>query len=134
MPDIIFKCESCRNHLVTADAGAGMRIKCPDCHAFTTIPTKVNGYQCPHCQQGLKFAADLKEETVHCPGCHKAFVLSRQASSGTPAIPAAKLVNYTCPACHAALEAPDGMSGKKTDCPNCHQQVELHRKFTMIPM
>ncbi len=70
MPDIFFKCGSCGNHLVADDAGAGVRIDCPDCNTPTTVPEISTIGKCPRCRYRLKFSSEMKGELVDCPLCH----------------------------------------------------------------
>ena len=122
MPDIIFKCEVCRNHLIVDEAHRGVSVGCPDCHASITIPSVLVVHQCPHCQQRLMFPSKIERELVHCPSCHVEICLpERSNDGGTGESP----VVFVCPECHAEVEVPEGISGQSAPCPNCGKQVHF---------
>jgi uncharacterized paraquat-inducible protein A len=122
MPDIIFKCEACRNHLVVDEARRGMSVECPDCHASITIPSVLVVHQCPHCQQRLMLPPAMKGELVHCSSCQGEIRLPGQSSDRSVR---ESPVVVVCPECHAEVEVPKDISGQSAPCPRCGKQVRF---------
>jgi DNA-directed RNA polymerase subunit RPC12/RpoP len=125
MPDIIFKCEACRNHLIVDEARRGMSVECPKCHAVITIPSALVVYQCPQCQQRLMLSSEMKGERVHCSSCRAEIRLPEQlGGEGVRESP----VVFVCPECRAEVEVPEGSSDRSAPCPNCGKQVRFQTR------
>lgn len=125
MPDIVFKCRSCGKHLVVDEAGAGVKIDCPDCKTPLTIPTAGSPACCWSCGYVLAVALSLADEELNCPNCKialPAIVKSRAIPLGEPsqrpsqARPTAK-PETLCPSCKK------GTDPKARFCAHCGEKL-----------
>lgn len=127
--DILFKCESCSEHLLVDQQAVGKTTACPHCGNTIAIPKPDGMFPCSNCHRIVRANSSLAGETVACPHC--------EVDVDVPAIKEAPRTSGKIKGVKDRIEAVDrptagdaevvempGPATSTPQCPRCHAEAD----------